>query len=136
MTRVSMVLIERLLALRRRKNREEVAGRAAEVIAHVLFDVGVDRFMNGSMLLDRQFRLRFYAVLPLGADERLAAIALRDLPEAQAMRACMADVAFDAVVVAHHTQDLTDGLMRELLACSAELRALPALRVDHVFALR
>ena len=131
-----MVLIERLLALRRRKNREEVAGRAAEVIAHVLFDVGVDRFMNGNMLLDRQFRLRFYAVLPLASDEILAAIALRDLPEAHAMRACMADVAFDAAVVALHTQGLADGLMRELLACSAELRALPEERIGAVFALR
>jgi hypothetical protein len=131
-----MVLIERLLALRRRKNREEVAGRAAEVIAHVLFDVGVDRFLNGSMLLDRQFRLRFYAVLPPAADDMLAAIALCELPEAQQLRACMADVAFDANVVASHTQSLADGLMRELLACSAELRALPERRIGGVFAFR
>lgn len=131
-----MVLIGRLLALRRRKNREEVAGRAAEVIAHVLFDVGADRFLNGSILLDRRFRLRFYAVLPPASDDMLAAIALCDLPEAQHMRACMADVAFDAHVVACHTQGLADGLMRELLACSAELRELPVRRVGAVFAFR
>jgi hypothetical protein len=131
-----MVLIERLLAMRRRKNREELAGRATEVIAHVLFDVGVDRFLNGSMLLDRQFRLRFYAVLPPASDDMLAAIALCDLPEAQHMRSCMADVVFDADVVACHTQGLADGLMREFLACSAELRALPERRLGAVFALR
>jgi hypothetical protein len=131
-----MVLIERLLALRRRKNQEEVAGRVAEVIAQVLFDVGADRFLNGSMLLDRQFRVRFYAVLPPVSDEMLAAIALCDLPEAQRMRSCMAEVAFDADVVSYHTPGLADGLMRELLARSAELRALPERRIGAVFAFR
>lgn len=131
-----MVLIERLLALRRRKNQEEVAGRAAEVIAQVLFDVGVDRFLNGSMLLDRQFRLRFYAVLPPASDEMLAAIALCDLPEAQCMRSCMAGVAFDAAVVAYRTPGLAEGLMRELLVRSAALRALPERRIGAVFAFR
>lgn len=131
-----MDLFARLLALRRRKNQEEVAGRAAEVVSQVLFDVGIDRFMNGSMLLDRQFRLRFYAVLPPACDDMLAAIALSDLPEAQAMRARLVDVAFDADVVAHHRHSLATGLMRELMACSSELRALPQQRVGGVFALR
>ncbi len=131
-----MVSISRLLALRRRKNQEEVAGRAFEVIEHVLFDVGIDRFLNGSMLLDRQFRLRFYAVVPSASDELFAAIAMCDLPEAQVLRTRMVGVAFDADVVAHHLQGLADGLMRELLASSSELRALPERRVGGVFAFR
>lgn len=131
-----MVSISRLLALRRRKNQEEVAGRAFDVIAQVLFDVGIDRFLNGSMLLDRQFRLRFYAVVPPASDELFAAIAMCDLHEAQVLRTRMVDVAFDADVVARHLQGLADGLMRELLACSSELRALPEQRVGGVFAFR
>lgn len=59
-----MLLLSRLFAPRRRKNQEDVAGRAAEVIAQVLFDVGIDRFVNGSMLLDRRFRPRFFVVPP------------------------------------------------------------------------
>jgi hypothetical protein len=133
---MQVVSISRLLALRRRKNQEEVAYRASEVIAHVLFDVGIDRFLNGSMLLDRQFRVRFYAVVPPSSEELLAAIAMCDLPEAQVLRTCMVDVAFDAAVVADHAPGLADGLMRELLACSSALRALPEQRAGGVFTFR
>ena len=129
-----MVSIARLLALRRRKNQEEVAGRATEVIAQVLFDVGIDRFFNGSMLLDRQFRLHFYAVVPAASDEMLAAIAMCELPEAQVLRSCTVGAVFDADLVAHHARGLADGVMRELLASSAELRALPEQRAGGVFA--
>ena len=54
-------MLTRLFVPRRRKNQQEVAGRAAEVIQQVLFDVGVDRFLNGTVLLDPQFRLRFFS---------------------------------------------------------------------------
>lgn len=122
-----MPLFSRLLKPRRRRNREDIAGRAAEVISHVLFDVGIDRFLNGSMLLDRQFRLRFFAVPPARPDT-LATLALRELAEAQVLRAYLRDAMPDAAGAARHARLLADGLMRELLARSPELRALPARR--------
>ncbi|MDN4039656.1 hypothetical protein [Massilia sp. YIM B02443] len=126
-----MLLFSRLFAPRRRKNQEEVAGRAAEVIAQVLFDVGIDRFLNGSMLLDRQFRLRFFAVPPGTRNDVVATIAVRDLAEAQLLRACVRGAALDAAAAARHARSLSDALMREMLACSPELRALPARRVEQ-----
>lgn len=126
-----MLLFSRLFAPRRRKNQEDVAGRAAEVIAQVLFDVGIDRFLNGSMLLDRQFRPRFFAVPPGAGRDVVARVAMRDLAEAQLLRACVRDAALDATTVARHARSLSDGLMREMLACSPELRALPARRIEE-----
>lgn len=126
-----MLLFSRLFAPRRRKNQEDVAGRAAEVIAQVLFDVGIDRFLNGSMLLDRQFRPRFYAVPPGAQRDVVATIAMRDLAEAHLLRSAVCGAALDAVTAARHARGLSDALMREMLACSPELRALPARRVEQ-----
>lgn len=119
-------LLSRLFAPRRRKNQQEVAGRAAEVLRQVLFDIGVDRFLNGTVLLDRQFRLRFFSNAPPLHPGVVARIAMRDLPEAVMLRAYVGSAGLDAATVARHAPFLTDGLMRELLACSSELRALPA----------
>lgn len=126
-----MLLLSRLFGPRRRKNQEEVAARAAEVIAQVLFDIGIDRFLNGSLLLDRQFKPRFFAVLPAAMHEYIAVVAVRDLAEAHLLRACVLDAALDAATVRRHAATLSDGLMRELLAGSPELRALPARRQGH-----
>ena len=81
-----MQMLFRLFGPRRRKNQEEIAGRAAEVIVHVLFDVGLDRFLAGTMLLDREFRVRFYAVAPQRSPAILASVAVCELVEAQAFR--------------------------------------------------
>lgn len=124
---------------RRRKNQEEVAGRAFDVVNQVLFDVGVDRFLNGCMLLDRQFRLRFFSAPPAltrDAREALAAVDLRELAEAAALRASMADFVLDGQALARQARLVADGLMRELLARSPELRALPPRRLDGVFTSR
>ena len=121
-------MLTRLFVPRRRKNQQEVAGRAAEVIQQVLFDVGVDRFLNGTVLLDPQFRLRFYSAAPPAWPEGAVLIAISELPEAPILRACAGDAALDAAAVRRHTPLLADGLMRALLARSPGLRALPALR--------
>jgi len=129
-----MPLLARLFAPRRRKNREDVAGRAAEVIAKVLRDVGIDRFLNGCLLLDRAFRVRFVSAplsSPLLAPHALLAqVPVRELPEAMILRAYVEDAALDAVELARHTRFLTDGLVRELLARAPAFEALPARRVD------
>lgn len=120
-----MELLTRLFAPRRRKNQQEVAARAVEVVRQVLSDVGVDRFLNGTVLLDRRFRLRFFSAAPALSQGALAAIAMHDLPEALILRAYVGNAVLDAVALRRHTPLLADGLMRELLARSAALRALP-----------
>lgn len=131
-----MQMLFRLFGPRRRKNQEEIAGRAAEVIAHVLFDVGLDRFMAGTMLLDRAFRLRFYAVAPQSSPAVLASIALRDLDEAHVFRARVLDAGIDAPTLATHTRIMADGVMRALRSQSPALCALPATRSERRSVLR
>ena len=124
-------MFSRLFTPRRRKNREDVAARAADVIAQVLTDIGIDRFLNGSLLLDRQFRPRFFSVLPACRPDILASVAVRELDEAHILRACVPDGALDAATAARHARFLGDGLMRELLARSPDLRALPLRRAGR-----
>ena len=126
-----MLMLSRLFAPRRRKNQEEVAARATQVIAQVLTDIGIDRFLNGSLLLNRRFRPRFFSVLPAARHDFLATVAVRDLAEAHVLRAYVSDAALDAATVARHARCLSDGLMRALLDSSPELRALPARRVGQ-----
>jgi len=123
-----MPLLARLFAPRHRKNHEDVAGRAAEVIGKVLRDIGIDRFLNGSLLLDRQFRVRFVSTAPLAPHGLLALVAVRELPEALILRAYVHDAALDAVELARHTGFLSDGLIRELRARSPEFDALAPCR--------
>jgi len=127
-----MLSLSRLFAPRRRKNQEDVAGRATEVIAKVLSDIGIDRFLNGSLLLDRQFRPRFVSAPPGVRHDFVAAVAVRDLAEAHVLRAYVLDAALDAATVARHARLVSAGLMRHMLACSPELRALPARRLAQL----
>ena len=123
-----MQMLFRLFGPRRRKNQQEIAGRAAEVIVHVLFDVGLDRFLAGTMLLDRRFRLHFYAVPPRPSAAILASIAVNELAEARVFRAHVVQAGIDAPNLEIHTRIMADALMRELSARSPALRALPAVR--------
>ena len=123
-----MHMLFRLFGPRRRKNRQEIAGRAAEVIVHVLFDVGLDRFLAGTVLLDSQFRLHFYAMPPQASSAVLASVAVADLAEARVFRAHVAQAGIDTPTLARHTGIMADALMRELCARSPALRALPAVR--------
>lgn len=123
-----MHMLFRLFGPRRRKNQEEIAGRAAEIILQVLFDVGVDRFVDGSVLLDQNFRLRFYAVPPRGARGILASVAVAELGAAREFRTQVHDAGLNAPTVLRQAQLLVDELMRELRARSPALRALPLSR--------
>ena len=123
-----MEMLSRLFGPRRRKNQEEIAGRAAQIVVQVLFDVGVDRFLNGTVQLDRQFRLRFYAVPPHACADTLASLPLLELSEARVFRAHVRGGGLDAATVGRHAPFLVDGMMRELRARSPALSALPASR--------
>lgn len=122
-----MHMLFRLFGPRRRKNQEEIAARAAEVIVHVLYDVGLDRFLSGTVLLDRDFRLHFYAVAPMSGAV-LASVAVVELDEARAFTAQVQQAGIDGPALARHAAVMADGIMRELRAQSPALRALPATR--------
>lgn len=125
-----MEMLSRLFGPLRRRNQEEIAGRAAQIVVQVLFDVGADRFLNGSIQLDRQFRLRFYAVPPQACLDALATLPVLELSEAHVFRAHVQGAGIDAATVGRHAPFLVDGLMRELRARSPALRALPASRAS------
>lgn len=131
-----MHMLFRLFGPRRRKNQEDIAGRAAEVIVHVLFDVGLDRFLAGTILLDREFRLRFYAVAPQPSPTILASIAVSELDEAQAFRAQVRDAGIDAPLLATHARIMADSVMQALRSQSPALCALPATRRERRSVLR
>ena len=122
-----MAWIAQLLIPRRRKNRRELADRAAEVVRHVLFDMGVERFLGGTMLVDRQYRMRFVSGnLPGGG--ALAALPVTALVHAHALQASVPQLPALAAFHQHDVALLVDELMAALLAQSALLRALPAQR--------
>ncbi len=129
-------MLFRLFGPRRRINQEDIASRAAEVIAHVLFDVGLDRFLAGSVLLDSRFRLRFYAVPPQSSHAILASVAVRELDEAHVFRAQVLERGIDTPTLETHTRIMADAVMRALRAQSATLRALPPARGERRSAVR
>jgi hypothetical protein len=118
-------MLARLLAARPRKNQQQIAGRAADVIGHVLFDIGADRFVNGTIMLDKRFRLRFFGGTPSRGPDIIATVALRELAEARVFHAIGADTAAAGVPLDVHIGCVVRGLMRELNAQSPQLRALP-----------
>lgn len=130
-----MHMLFRLFGPRRRKNQDEIASRAAEVIVHVLYDVGLDRYLKGTVLLDRQFRLHFYAAPPAPSAAILASLPVHELAEARVFSAHVHERGIDAPTLERFTRSMADGFMRELRAQSAALRALPAARRTRISAL-
>lgn len=120
-----MALLTRLFSMKPKKNQQQIAGRAAAVIDHVIFDVGVDRFVNGTLLLDRKFRLRFFGGTPAPRHGIIAAVPVAELAEARVFRQMVEDVAHGSAAMDLHTGCLVHGLMRELRERSPALRALP-----------
>lgn len=121
-----MGLLARLFAPKRQKNQQQVACRAAAVIDHVIFDVGVDNFVNGTLLLDKRFRVRFFGGgRPIPEPDIIARVAVGELAEARAFRAMVDDAALDPATLNLHTGRIVGALMRELREQSAALRALP-----------
>jgi len=122
-----MALLLRLFGPRRRKTQEDVAGRAAEVVVQVLYDVGVDRFLDGSVLLDRRLRVVFYAVPPIDSPIFQGRVAVRDLQAACRFRDEVARLGFDAALD-RHVPPMVDELMQALRERVPALRALPPRR--------
>ncbi|TFW27944.1 hypothetical protein [Massilia horti] len=119
-----MAFLTGLLASRRKKSRERLVRRAAEVIEHVLLDIGVDRFVNGTLLLDKKLRLHFFAMEPAHGPEIIASVPVCQLAEARMLRRLVDDVAQDTAPPNLHTGYLVQGLMREFKAQSPAVSRL------------
>jgi hypothetical protein len=117
-----MAVLARFFAARRKKSQQQIAARAAEVIERVLFDVGADHFVGGTLLLDKHFRLRFFGGTPLAGPDILVSIPVCELGQARALADAVggADMPHGVPV-----DGVVHDLMRELNARCPQVRALP-----------
>ncbi|THC42513.1 hypothetical protein [Massilia sp. Mn16-1_5] len=130
-----MAWIVQLLIPRRRKNQHELAGRAAEVITQVLSDIGIDRFLNGTMLVDHRLRVRFVSCgVAIGSVH--AAVRSDTLVQARLLRAGDGSLALAAQALQQQIARLVEELMAALLSQSDTLRALPPHRYRYGIAER
>ena len=120
-----MRLLTSLFSRQPRKNQGQIAGRAAAVIDHVIYDVGIDALIGGTFVLDKSFRLRFIGGRTARGDDILATVLVGQLEEAEIFRALGNSVTIDVTTLKTHISCLVFGVMRELRAQSAALRALP-----------
>lgn len=105
-------------------SQQEVAERAARVIDHVIFDLGVDRLVQGTVALDARLRPHFFSEQPRAVRGALAWVPLARLAESGALdpRA----VPGDDGALREPVAALVQGLLREFRAQSPRFRALPA----------
>jgi hypothetical protein len=124
----AMAWIVQLLIPRRRKNRHELAGRAAEVIAQVLSDIGIDRFLKGTMLIDQRLRVRFVSCPEAATGAVHATVRADTLLHARLLRANDGSLLLSAQLLQQQVVRVADELMTAFVAQSAALRALPERR--------
>jgi hypothetical protein len=121
-------MLRRMFAIRTMHSQRQVGERAAQVIDRVIFDMGVDRLVQGSFGLDRHCRPHFSSapVLPGRAG---VAVTLAQLAECAALSAAAKRDA-DPAVLRMYTAAVVDGLLREFRARSPRFRALPVTKAD------
>jgi hypothetical protein len=115
-----------MFAIRTMHSQREVGERAAQVIDRVIFDMGVDRLVQGSFGLDRHCRPHFSSA-PVAPGRDGIAVALAQLAECAALSVA-ARRNPDPAVLRMHTADVVAGLLREFRARSPRFRALPVMR--------
>lgn len=116
-------MLRRLFRTAAVHSQQEVAERAARVIDHVIFDLGVDRLVQGTVALDARLRPHFFSAAPRAAGDLLAWVPLSRLAEAGAFDA---HTACGGGALAEAVTALVEGLLREFRAQSPRFRALPA----------
>jgi hypothetical protein len=119
-----MRILTRMVAIRRMHSRRQVGERAAQVIDRVIFDMGVDRLVQGTFRLDRHCRPRFSSA-PVVPGRDGIAVALAQLTECAALTAAARRDAGPQALRAH-TEAVVAGLLREFEARCPRFRALPA----------
>jgi hypothetical protein len=117
-----------MFATRTMHSQRQVGERAAQVIDRVIFDMGVDRLVQGSFGLDRHLRPHFSSA-PVAAGRAGVAVALAQLVECNALSAAAQRDA-DPAVMRMYTAAVVDGLLREFRARCPRFRALPVMTAD------
>ena len=90
-------------------------------------DIGVDRFLNGTLLVDRRFRVRFVSDAFV-IENVHAAVRTDTLVQARVLRGEEGNVVLAAQALQRQILCLVEELMAALLAQSPALRALPPRR--------
>jgi len=119
-----MQLFSVLLWRSRRLGRDQVAARAARVIDKAMFDVGIDNFLNGTVMLDEHFRPRFFSATALQKRRGVATVLLSELDAAPALQALACSFDVDATDRKQCSAALLDGVIREFRSQSPAFRAL------------
>jgi hypothetical protein len=112
-----------MFATRTMHSQRQVGERAAQVIDRVIFDMGVDRLVQGTFGLDRHCRPHFSSA-PAMPGRAGVAVALAQLAECVALSA-VAKRNPDPAVLGMYKAAVVDGLLREFHAQSPRFRALP-----------
>lgn len=115
-------LLTRLLAAPGMTTQHGVAERAARVIDKVIFDMGVDRLLQGTIQLDWRLRPCFHGCPDGAARAPLATVALAGLAEAAALGAA-AHAGGESLHP--YTNAIVEALVREFRAQSPSFRMLP-----------
>jgi hypothetical protein len=119
-----MGFLKSLLLIKPRANRSRIAVRTAAVIDHVIYDVGIDALVNGSLSLDRKFRPRFTCRRPVLGSEIIATVAIGELDEGARLRSLNTWTSLDASALGVHTGSLVYAVMREFTSQSPAFRSL------------
>jgi hypothetical protein len=117
-----MRFMTRLFAPTVMHSQQEVAERAARVIDHVIFDLGVERLVQGTVALDARLRPHFFSAEPREVREVAACVPLARLAESGAFD----PRTVEAGTLREPVAALVEGLLREFRAQSPRFRALPA----------
>jgi hypothetical protein len=115
-----------MFATRTMHSQRQVGERAAQVIDRVIFDMGVDRLVQGSFGLDRHLRPHFSSARVMPGRDGVA-VALAQLAECTAL-SVVAKRNPDPAVLRLHTAAVVDGLLREFHARCPRFRALPKVK--------
>lgn len=102
------------------RSQQAVEARTIEVIERVIFDIGAERLVEGTVRLDAGFRPRFNSSTYIPVRNALALVRLGNLPEAAPMQA-YADEPF---ALKPHTAALVAALLREFHSQSPQFRSL------------
>jgi len=113
-----MKLWTRLFLARRMRSQHLVAQRTAHVIDRVMFDIGAQRMLQGTMLLDRRLRPRFCGGRPTTVRKPLAAVPLAGLAGAAGPDAAEG-------VQSACTDLLLESVLREFRRQSPRFQSLP-----------
>lgn len=108
----------------RRPGRDQVLQRAARVIDKAMFDIGIDNFLNGTVMLDERFRPCFFSIAAPRARPCVATVVLSQLEEAHALRGLACSFDLDARDRKERSAALLHSVIREFQSQSAAFRAL------------